>query len=668
MTENTTIDNTAENTTTVILTKEKKQRKPFVAFPLVKVFSFLGVLIFAAGVLLGIYAAVGIGEQGLYTTADPNKIIIEEFEHIATSNYYQVASYLMNDETDMADSFLENRNIMAMEIEKEGEDGKYYSFVYVRNGYENANLTEALLFNGKEGTSKWKIYVIPKLNECEDSYYNSNFRINLEYRFRYYVLAGIAVSAILFLVCATVFVCGIGVSYETGRVEESIFTKIPFDIAALLFIFAEVCLFSLMVSNLDAETAVVAGVLFVTLFLIALINFIHRAKLKNIFKSTLCYKIVVLFAKMNMKISVIWKAVLAFSVILFVELIGSLCIAGMVGEPAVVLLLFLAIIFEKSIIYPIALYIVLMIRQLFYAGEKLAEGDTDYKVNLAGFFGIYKKHAENLNNLSGVVNNAVEERLKSERMKTELITNVSHDLKTPLTSVINYSDLINAEAASYDGTQDPSESMEKISEYSEVLNRQSNKLKRLLDDLVEVSKASTGNMELVMEKLDVATIISQALGEYEERFIEKQLETITLIPEEDLYIKADSRKLWRVVDNLLQNIYKYSLPSTRVFIETKETDGKINIVFKNTSRDIITISPDELTERFTRNDESRHQEGNGLGLAIAKTMTEAMNGKFKIGVDGDLFKVTLTFDKESVPAVADAEAEIEAAAEADANL
>ena len=665
MTENTTIDNTAEN-----VVKNKKTRRPFVAFPLVKVFSFLGVLIFAAGVLLGIYAAVGIGQQGLYTTADPNKVIIEEFEQIATANYYQVASYLNSGEPDRADSFLANRNVMAMKIEKEGDDGTYY-YSYVREGYENRPLSNAISFKGKEGSNKWEIYIIPELNEWEDAYYNQNFLINLEFRFRYYVLAGIAVFAILFVVCATVFVCGIGKSYETGRVEESIFTRIPFDLAALLFIIAEVILLGLMVSNFDAETVVVAGILFITLFLIALINFIHRAKLKNILKNTLCYKIISMFLRMNMKISVLWKALIAFFVILFVELIGSLCIAGMVGEPAAFLLLFIAIILEKSIIYPIILYIVLMMRQLFYAGDKLAEGKTDYKINMTGFFGLYKKHAMNLNNLSDSVNMAVEERMKSERMKTELITNVSHDLKTPLTSVINYSDLINTEAASYDGTQDPSESMEKISEYSEVLNRQSNKLKRLLDDLVEVSKASTGNMEFVMENLDVGTIISQALGEYEERFVEKQLEPITLIPEEDLYIKADSRKLWRVVDNLLQNIYKYSLPSTRVFIETKEADGKINIVFKNTSRDIITISPDELTERFTRNDESRHQEGNGLGLAIAKTMTEAMNGKFKIDVDGDLFKVTLIFAKESVPAapetVTEAVAETEAAAEAEAD-
>ena len=630
MTENTTIDNTAEN-----VVKNKKTRRPFVAFPLVKVFSFLGVLIFAAGVLLGIYAAVGIGQQGLYTTADPNKVIIEEFEQIATANYYQVASYLMNDETDMADSFLENRNIMAMEIEKEGEDGKYYSYVYVRNGYENANLTEAFLFKGHEGTSKWKIYVIPKLNECEDSYYNSYFRINLEYRFRYYVLAGIAVSAILFLVCATVFVCGIGLSYETGKVEESIFTKIPFDIAALLFIFAEVCLFGLMVSNFDAETVVVAGVLFVTLFLIALINFIHRAKLKNIFKSTLCYKICVLFAKMNMKISVIWKAVLAFIVILFVELIGSLCIAGMVGEPAVVLLLFLAIIFEKSIIYPILLYIVLMIRQLFYAGEKLAEGNTDYKINLSGFFGIYKKHAENLNNLSGSVNNAVEERMKSERMKTELITNVSHDIKTPLTSIINYADLISKEEAT----------SEKTKEYSEVLIRQSVRLKRLLEDLVEASKASTGNLEVDLQPCDAQVFISQCAGEYEEKFKQSDLTLITNVPEESIRIMADGRRMQRIFDNLLNNACKYSLPGTRVYVDLTETDKEAVFVFKNTSKEQLNMTEEELMERFTRGDSSRNTEGSGLGLSIAGNLAELQNGKLRLTTDGDLFKATLSFPK-----------------------
>ncbi|MCR4929510.1 MAG: HAMP domain-containing histidine kinase, partial [Lachnospiraceae bacterium] len=281
------------------------------------------------------------------------------------------------------------------------------------------------------------------------------------------------------------------------------------------------------------------------------------------------------------------------------------------------------------------------------AGEKLAQGDVDYKINLTALIGDYKKHGENLNNLSKAVNNAVEERMKSERMKTELITNVSHDLKTPLTSVINYSDLINREIESIESNQADYEHIEKISEYSEVLNRQSYKLKHLLEDLVEVSKASSGNMELHIERLDAGTILSQALGEYEERFEEKNLETILNDCEEGLYVKADSRKLWRVTDNLLQNIYKYALPGTRVFLEAKEIDGKISLTFKNTSRDIITVSAEELTERFTRNDDSRHTEGNGLGLAIAKTLTEAMGGKFTLNTDGDLFKVTVIFDKDT---------------------
>jgi signal transduction histidine kinase len=629
---------------------DKKVKKYWLAHPVAKVLLFaasagaLAVLLFCIAVILD------IGQNGLYRPENALERTLEEhFEDNAERNVRTVKNYLSMDMKEDADYFLKERNIAALILTPLSSQTEIYRYSYFREPYSADQVPTKYVYKGVDEGIEWSVYLLPDLNAEDDAYKSNLTRFSLEYQFRIWVLVGSVVSAILLLVFSALFISVIGRSYEDGEVKESFFTKIPFDIAALLFIFVEICLFGVAVSCDDAEGEVISLSLFILLFIIAFINFVHRVKLKNIFKSTLCYKILALFAKMNLKISVIWKAILIGAVILIVELFGSICIAGMVGEPAVIFLLFLAIMFEKSIIYPIALYIVLMIRQLFYAGEKLAEGDTDYKINLAGFFGIYKKHAENLNNLSGSVNNAVEERMKSERMKTELITNVSHDLKTPLTSVINYSDLINTEAASFDENTDAAESMGKISEYSEVLNRQSNKLKRLLDDLVEVSKASSGNIELIMEKLDVGTIISQALGEYEERFEEKNLETIAAIPEESLYIKADSRKLWRVVDNLLQNIYKYSLPSTRVFVEAKETDGKINIIFKNTSRDIITISPDELTERFTRNDESRHQEGNGLGLAIAKTMTEAMKGKFKIDVDGDLFKVTLTFDKESEP-------------------
>ena len=305
-----------------------------------------------------------------------------------------------------------------------------------------------------------------------------------------------------------------------------------------------------------------------------------------------------------------------------------------------------------------------MIRTLFNGGKKIAAGDLDNKINVSLMIGDFRKHGNNLNGLSEVINNSVSEKMKSERMKTELVTNVSHDLKTPLTSVINYSDLIRRESDKLSedlnyiltdekytndrtntNTADVDNHLANISEYSGVLNRQSNKLKRLLDDLVDISKATSGNMEVIYEKINVATILSQAVGEYEERFEEKKLEVIVSGTDEDMYVRADNRKLWRVFDNLLQNIYKYALDGTRVYFSAEKKDDKVIVTFRNTSRDIIHLSSEELTERFTRTDESRHMEGNGLGLAIAKSMMEVQGGVFKLDVDGDLFKVTLTINQ-----------------------
>ena len=223
--------------------------------------------------------------------------------------------------------------------------------------------------------------------------------------------------------------------------------------------------------------------------------------------------------------------------------------------------------------------------------------------------------------------------MKSERMKTELITNVSHDIKTPLTSIINYADLIGK--VETDNTT--------IKEYADVLHRQSEKLKRLIDDLIEASKASTGNIELNMERCDLNVIIPQITGEYNDRLNEMGLSLITKVPEEPVLIMADGRRLWRVFDNLMGNILKYSLPGTRVYITMVRQNGEAIIVFKNTSRDPIDLTPEELTERFVRGDESRNTEGNGLGLSIAKSLVELQGGAISLYADGDLFKVILRF-------------------------
>ena len=236
-----------------------------------------------------------------------------------------------------------------------------------------------------------------------------------------------------------------------------------------------------------------------------------------------------------------------------------------------------------------------------------------------------KTHAGQLNDLGSAINSAVEERLKSERMKTELITNVSHDLKTPLTSIINYVDLLKKEDIQG----------EKAKEYIEVLDRKSQRLKKLTEDLVEASKASTGAIAINKEKLGLVQLVNQALGEYSEKFAAANLILVPDLPDHEVTVSADGRHLWRVLDNLLGNCHKYAMSGTRVYIDLKEWEGSAVLSVKN-------IPAEQLLERFVRGDESRTTEGSGLGLSIAQNLTELQGGTFRLEVDGDLFKAVVT--------------------------
>ncbi len=281
-----------------------------------------------------------------------------------------------------------------------------------------------------------------------------------------------------------------------------------------------------------------------------------------------------------------------------------------------------------------AIYIALILRKLQFGGKALADGDLTYQVDTAGMFWDFKQHGDNLNSIAVGMSLAVEERMKSERLKTELITNVSHDIKTPLTSIINYADLISAE---------PTEN-QKITEYCEVLQRQSERLKKLIADLVEASKASTGNLEVNLAPCEVGVLLAQTAGEYEKRLESTGLRLIVRQPEENrLRIMADGRLLWRVFDNLMNNICKYGQPQTRVYLNLEENDGAAVITFKNTSCYELDVSAEELLERFVRADSSRSTEGSGLGLSIAQSLTELQGGTLGISCDADLFKVTLSF-------------------------
>ncbi len=269
---------------------------------------------------------------------------------------------------------------------------------------------------------------------------------------------------------------------------------------------------------------------------------------------------------------------------------------------------------------------------LMEAAKRMGKGDLETKVGDKNMVGSFREFAGDLNALADVAVVAARNQLKSERMKTELITNVSHDIKTPLTSIINYVDLL----------QKP-HSDEEQEIYLEVLSRQSNQLKKLIDDLMEMSKASTGNMTVEIAAVDAVEAVNQALGEYVDKFAKIQLTPVFRQPEEPVYMKADGRLAWRVLSNLLSNAYKYALPGTRLYIDLMELEGKVLISLKNISREELNVSADELLERFVRGDASRNTEGSGLGLNIAQSLMELQKGQLQLLVDGDLFKVTLVF-------------------------
>ena len=269
---------------------------------------------------------------------------------------------------------------------------------------------------------------------------------------------------------------------------------------------------------------------------------------------------------------------------------------------------------------------------LLESARRMGKGDLDTKVDDKYLTGAFKSFAGDLNDLAGVAVVAAQKQLKSERMKTELITNVSHDIKTPLTSIINYVDLL----------QKP-HTPEEEKTYLEVLNRQSQRLKKLIEDLMEMSKASTGNLTADITKLDAVESVNQALGEFADKLEKAQLTPVFRHPEESVAMMADGRLAWRVLSNLLSNTVKYALPGTRVYIDVMAVEGKVIISLKNISRDELNVDADELMERFVRGDDSRNTEGSGLGLNIAKTLMELQKGQLQLLVDGDLFKVTLIF-------------------------
>lgn len=270
--------------------------------------------------------------------------------------------------------------------------------------------------------------------------------------------------------------------------------------------------------------------------------------------------------------------------------------------------------------------------KLMDSASRMSKGDLNIKVDEKHMVGAFAQFAESLNNLANVTMEAARKQLKSERMKTELITNVSHDIKTPLTSIINYVDLLQK-----------AQTEQERAEYLEVLDRQSQRLKKLIDDLMDMSKASTGNMTVDITRVDAVEAVNQALGEFADKLDRATLTPVFRHDDASVPMMADGRLVWRVLSNLLGNAVKYAMPGTRLYIDLSQMGGKVLLSVKNISREELNIDADELMERFVRGDDSRNTEGSGLGLNIAKSLMELQKGELQLLVDGDLFKVTLIF-------------------------
>lgn len=348
-------------------------------------------------------------------------------------------------------------------------------------------------------------------------------------------------------------------------------------------------------------------------------------------KAKACFR----YVKSHMSLT--QKGVWAYIGITIVEIIFVAILAA--GSMRGLLWVVIYIILKWLCIVGIVAYII-QTQELYKCAKEMAEGNLDRKADTSKMFWVFRAHGEHLNQIRDGMSKAVEARMKSEHLKTELITNVSHDIKTPLTSIINYVDLLQKDDMDEKTRQ----------EYIEVLSRQSARLKKLIEDLVEASKASTGNIQINWAEIDANMLLEQAVAEYEDKLANAGLKVVFTRSEVPAVIRADGQHLWRVFDNLLANISKYAMPGTRVYASVIHETGSVRIEVKNISREALNVSSDELMERFVRGDSSRNTEGSGLGLSIANSLCTLMRADFKLSIDGDLFKAVIEFKDKNIKA------------------
>ncbi len=424
-----------------------------------------------------------------------------------------------------------------------------------------------------------------------------------------------------FSIYGLIILCGVGVSGSVITMPRMLAVS-GYDVKSIIFI---VTLGLLMVYVMSAAVVM---------------NIVRRTKCAKFLEGFLVFRFIrYLYRKIkNVTKDIEGKnKLIALSVVVILANAIGLILVSFNGYDVIVMLFKALVIAVVMIIDIVAVLLILKymsdIQTVLKTSRKIEAGELDAKVDTSKLHFNAAEIGDSLNNLGTGLSTAVENSIRDERTKAELITNVSHDIKTPLTSIINYVDLLKKEDIKND----------KANEYIDVLDQKSQRLKQLILDLIEASKTSTGNIELENINLNLAELVNQGLGEYEDRFQQAELELIKNISNENVVIYADGRRVFRIIDNLLNNAVKYAKAGTRVYVDLAENDGRVVFSIKNLSNDMLNISADELMERFVRGDRSRNTEGSGLGLSIAKNLTELQSGTFDINIDGDLFKVEVTF-------------------------
>ncbi|MEF9991928.1 MAG: sensor histidine kinase [Romboutsia sp.] len=499
-----------------------------------------------------------------------------------------------------------------------------------------------------DGLSQLKdadIYIsIPKdlLDEDQISWEYNDFNRNV---LSFEILAILLIiSSIIFIISIIIYKLIKFKLFDSNSSFFKLYDKIPLEFTLSITLVSIVFNIIYYMGTSLEYIVLKIGIMFISIIMVYLLikKFKNKDRKIDLIKETLTVKTITKVKSLITKVIVSSKKVPLINRIMIITIVGVTI--NILGVFISVILSFNALLFALILSNMTFLgFSYYMIKKLSYlveimdGTEYIKKGELGYKIKIKDQDN-FTTLAENINNIGEGLENSIDSQLKSERMKSELITNVSHDLKTPLTSIINYVELIKKEE-----NIEP----EYLRDYVNVLDTKSNRLKSLIEDLFEASKASSGNVELNMETIDLKQLLRQAIGEFEEKLIELNLDIRLNLTEEDTHIKADGRRLYRVLENVLSNISKYSLNNTRVYIDLIKENNKICLTMKNISSYELNFDPKEIMERFKRADDSRNTEGSGLGLAIARDLTSIQGGRFDIEIDGDLFKAILEFNLEN---------------------